>query len=144
TMEDTKQFHSIPGDTTRLYHNPDGFFNVGFILGHTAQVALDFFGAGKFKTRTPIVEVENVSELSLRPSAYVNTDAPVLNDLLTDERGFVRIEGEFASKSESNIVYRALNSKDAIRFEARLGLEAKNLAEKWNVGEHVALGSRVQ
>ena len=46
-----------------------------------------------------------------------------------------------ASESESNIVYRALNSKDARRFEAGLGLEAKNPAGTWNVGEHVALGS---
>ncbi len=55
------------------------------------------------------------------------------------------IEGAFdglaTAESEANVVYRALNSKDASRLEAGLGLEAKNPAGAWNVGEHIALGS---
>jgi hypothetical protein len=45
-------------------------------------------------------------------------------------------------ESESRIVYRALNSKDAARIKAGLGLEAKNPSGSWDVGQHVALGSR--
>ena len=49
--------------------------------------------------------------------------------------------GLVAAKSEANFVYRAINPKDAARLEAGLGLEAKNPAGTWSVGEHVKLGS---
>jgi len=46
-----------------------------------------------------------------------------------------------AAKTEANIVYRALNAKDAERYAAGLGLEAKNPGGAWNLGEHIAQGS---
>ena len=46
-----------------------------------------------------------------------------------------------STKTARNVAYRALNAKDAARLEAGLGLEAKNPAGTWSVGEHVELGS---
>jgi hypothetical protein len=45
------------------------------------------------------------------------------------------------SANEANIVYRALNAKDAERLAAGLGLEAKNPAGTWTAAQHVARGS---
>jgi RHS repeat-associated protein len=46
-----------------------------------------------------------------------------------------------AAESQGRIVYRALNAKDSVRLKAGLGLEAKNPAGTWSVGEHVELGT---
>ncbi|GAA0127555.1 hypothetical protein UT300019_34620 [Clostridium sp. CTA-19] len=46
-----------------------------------------------------------------------------------------------AAKANENIVYRALNSKDAERLSQGLGLEAKNSAGTWKLDEHLIGGS---
>lgn len=47
-----------------------------------------------------------------------------------------------AAESEANIVYRALNAKDAERLGAGLGLEARAPTGEWSLGEHIANGSK--
>ena len=44
-------------------------------------------------------------------------------------------------KPRPNIVYRAINLKDAERLRDGLGLEAKNPAGKWTLGDHIRKGS---
>lgn len=45
------------------------------------------------------------------------------------------------SETGENIVYRALNQKDADRLSQGLGLEAKNPAGTWQLDEHLVGGS---
>ncbi|MCG8540988.1 MAG: hypothetical protein MJA82_13765, partial [Clostridia bacterium] len=45
------------------------------------------------------------------------------------------------SKTRKNLVYRALNKKDAERLSRGLGLEAKNPAGTWKLDEHLVSGS---
>ncbi len=41
-----------------------------------------------------------------------------------------------------NVAYRAFNAKDAERWARGLGIEAKNPAGEWSLGEYIAFGSR--
>gem|GEM_PF-481006 len=50
------------------------------------------------------------------------------------------VEGTAATTSK-NIVYRALNAKDAERLSQGLGLEAKNIEGSWTLDQHLTSGS---
>jgi RHS repeat-associated protein len=47
----------------------------------------------------------------------------------------------FLAKNSTNIVYRALNQNDVESLGKLLGLEAKNPAGSWTLGEHIVQGS---
>ena len=67
--------------------------------------------------------------------------AAALESSSSPELASFALVNDMPAATRQAIVFRALNVKDATRLEAGLGLEAKNPAGSWSLGEHIALGS---